>query len=155
MTKVDTSLITKLREKTGAGVIECRKALLEANGNLSMATNILKESGLLKIEKRASRETLQGLIEAYSHSGGKTASLIEVNCETDFVARTEEFKKLSHELAMQIASMNPENVEALLEQEYIRDPLQKVKDLINEVAAKTGENIRVRRFSRFAIGEEI
>lgn len=153
MSSVDLGLITKLREATGAGVMECRKALLEANGDLSIATNILKESGLLKIEKRASRETPQGLIEAYSHSEGKAASLIEVNCETDFVARTEGFKKLAHELAMQVAAMNPESVAALLEQEYIRDPSRKVKDLVNEVAAKTGENIKIRRFSRFAVGE--
>lgn len=153
MSSVDLSLITKLREATGAGVMECRKALLEANGDLSKASNLLKESGLLKIEKRASREALQGLIEAYSHSEGKAASLIEVNCETDFVARTEEFKKLAHDLAMQVAAMSPESVEALLEQEYIRDPSRKVKDLVNEVAAKTGENIKIRRFSRFAIGE--
>lgn len=153
MADISAQMVSLLREKTGAGVMECRRALLETSGDMEKATEILRESGLSKAEKRAERETLQGVIETYSHAGGKIAVLVEINCETDFVARTDEFKNLAREIAMQVAAMNPESVEALLDQDYIRDPSRKVKDLVTEAVAKTGENIRVRRITRFALGE--
>ena len=153
MVNIDTKTIAKLREQTGAGIMECRKALIEAEGNTEEAQELLKQSGLAKAEKRSVREVLQGLVEVYSHSGGKVGSVIELNCETDFVARTDEFKNLAHDLAMQIAAMNPDSVEALLEQDYIRDPSKTVKELIIEVISKTGENIKVKRFARFGLEE--
>lgn len=145
--------IKKLREATKAGVMECRQALLDCGGDMKKATEWLNEKGLARAEKKAGREVKSGLVEAYVHSTGKVAALVEVACETDFVARTDEFKTLCHELAMQVASMNPENVEALLKQEYIRDAAKTVEQLVKETIGKLGENIVVRRFSRLALGE--
>ena len=145
--------VKKIREETRAPVMEIRRALLEANGDEEGAKEILKERGLEKAAERAERETAQGLIEAYVHPDARVGSLIHVACETDFVARTDEFKNLAHELAMQVTSMNPKTVEELLEQEYIRDPSRQVKDLVTEVAAKTGENVQVKQIARFALGE--
>ncbi|OGY28415.1 MAG: translation elongation factor Ts [Candidatus Woykebacteria bacterium RIFCSPHIGHO2_12_FULL_43_10] len=153
MADVTAEQVSKLREQTGAGVMECRRALIEADGDIPKAEEILKSSGLSKAEKRSERETSQGVIETYSHAGGKIASMVEINCETDFVARTDEFKSLAQEIAMQVAAMNPENVDALLEQDYIREPSKKIKDLVTEAVAKTGENVRVKRITRFALGE--
>ena len=133
--------------------MEIRRALLETNGDEERAKEILKEKGLEKAAKRSEREAAQGLIEAYVHGGGRVGAMVHVACETDFVARTDEFKNLAHELAMQVASMNPESVEELLEQEYIRDPAKKIQDLVTEVAAKTGENIQIQRIARFSLGE--
>lgn len=133
--------------------MECRKALLESDGDISKAEEIIKSSGLSKVEKRSERATSQGVVETYSHMGGKIAAMVEINCETDFVARTDEFKTLAKEVAMQVAAMNPENVEALLEQDYIRDPSKKIQDLLIQTVAKTGENVRVKRIARFALGE--
>jgi len=160
-------MIKELRNRCGAGVMDCRNALLEVNGDVEKALQILKEKGLLKAQKRADRVTTQGLVEAYIHTGGRIGALIEVNCETDFVARTDEFKELAHELAMQVAALSPQfiteeeipegaNVEpqvaCLLLQPYIRDPGKTVRDVIIETIARVGENIRVRRFSRFELG---
>ena len=153
MSDITAEQVSKLREQTGAGVMECRRALIEADGDMPKAEEILKSSGLSKAEKRSERETSQGVIETYSHAGGKIASMVEINCETDFVARTDEFKNLAQEIAMQVAAMNPENVDALLEQDYIREPSKKIKDLVTEAVAKTGENVRVKRITRFALGE--
>jgi len=153
MADVTAEQVSKLREQTGAGVMECRRALIEADGDMPKAEEILKSSGLSKAEKRSERETSQGVIETYSHAGGKIASMVEINCETDFVARTDEFKNLAQEIAMQVAAMNPENTDVLLEQDYIRDPSKKIKDLVTEAVAKTGENVRVKRITRFALGE--
>ena len=165
--EVSIELIKELRNQCGAGVMECRNALLEVEGDVEKALQVLKESGLLKAEKKADRVTTQGLIEAYIHAGGRIGSLVEVNCETDFVARTDEFKELAHELAMQVVALAPqyiseENVPegadiepqaaCLLQQPYIRDPGKTVRDVIVEVIAKVGENIRVTRFSRFELG---
>lgn len=166
--QVSVELIKQLREQCGAGIMECRNALLESEGNIDKALETLKERGILKAEKKAQRVTAQGLVEAYVHPGGRIGALIEVNCETDFVARTDEFKELAHELAMQVAAMAPQYIAAdeisgeddnvdpqsvcLLQQPYIRDPGKTVRDLIVEVIAKVGENIRVGRFARFELG---
>ena len=165
--EISIEMIKELRNQCGAGVMDCRNALLEVNGDVEKALQILKEKGLLKAQKRADRVTTQGLVEAYIHTGGRIGALIEVNCETDFVARTDEFKALAHELAMQVAALSPQfiteeeipegaNVEpqvaCLLLQPYIRDPGKTVRDVIIETIARVGENIRVRRFARFELG---
>jgi len=144
--------VKKIREETGAPVMEIRKALMEANGDETLAKEILKERGLEKAAERTERETAQGLIEAYVHPDARVGAMVHLACETDFVARTSEFKTLAHEIAMQVASMNPQSVEELIEQEYIRDPAKKVCDLVAEVAAKTGENIQVKSIARFELG---
>ena len=167
MVTVDT--IKALREKTGAGVMDCKRALEEAKGDLEGAELLLKEKGLSDAAKRAGRETREGLIDAYIHAGGRLGALVEVDCETDFVARTGEMKELAHALAMQVAAMPstsyvdrsempedetrpPEEI-CLVDQSYIRDPSRTVADVIQEVVAKVGENVKVRRFARFALGE--
>ncbi|MBI4306021.1 MAG: elongation factor Ts [Chloroflexi bacterium] len=161
-------MVKELRTRTGAGVMDSKKALEEASGDMSKAEEILARKGLASAAKRAGRETSQGVVESYIHSGSRVGSIVELNCETDFVARTADFKALARNLAMQIAAMSPTFVERetvpadagevldekiLLEQAYIRDPGKTVRDVITEVVAKTGENIRVRRFARFALGE--
>ncbi len=169
--QVSTTEIKELREKTGAGVIDCKKALLEAAGSFEKAVEILNQRGLALAQKKADREAVNGLIEAYVHQGGKIAALVEVNCETDFVARTDEFKELAHNLALQIAAMSPQFISpedmpqetetetdtdtktaCLLLQPSIKDPDKTIQDMITETIAKVGENIKVRRFTRFEIG---
>lgn len=148
---VDTKLIKELREKTSAGIADCREALIEANGDLKKAEEVLRKKGFEKAAKKGDRETGSGLVESYIH-GGRIGVLVELNCETDFVARTDEFKALAHELALQVSSMKPKDGKALLEQDYIRDPGKKVGDLVTEAIAKMGENITVGRISRIEIG---
>ena len=167
MVTVDT--IKALREKTGAGVMDCKRALEEAKGDLEGAEALLRDKGLSDAAKRVGRETREGLVEAYIHAGGRLGALVEVDCETDFVARTAEMKELAHALAMQVAAMpstsyvdrsempedetrSPEEI-CLVDQSYIRDPSRTVTDVIQEMVAKVGENVRVRRFARFALGE--
>ncbi len=165
--QVSTTAIKELREKTGAGVIDCKKALLEAEGNMEKAAEILNERGLALARKKADRTANQGIIEAYVHPGGQIATLVEVNCESDFVARTEEFKRLAHNLALQIAAMSPQFISpddmpqetdsdpketCLLFQPFIKDPNKTIQDIITETIAKVGENIKVRRFVRFELG---
>lgn len=155
-----TEQIKELRGLTGAGVMECKRAL-EEGGSLDGAQKLLKEWGLATAEKKAGREASQGLIESYVH-GGRIGALVEVNCETDFVARTDDFKTLAREIAMQVASMNPRRISSqepgedgdvpLLEQPYIRDAGKTIQDLINETIAKLRENIVVRRIARFELG---
>ncbi len=160
--------VKELRELTGAGVMDCKSALDAADGDITKATEILKERGFAKAEKRSHRETSQGLVECYVHAGGRIGSMVEVNCETDFVARTDEFKNLAHDLAMQIAATGPiaiskEDLPAdaeaapeeacLLLQPFIKDAGRTVDELVKEAIAKTGENIRVTRFSRFELGQ--
>jgi elongation factor Ts len=152
MANINVDLIKQLREQTGAGIADCREALEEAGGDLNKATEIIKKKGLDKAVSKAGREVGAGLVEVYSH-GGKVGVLVEVLCETDFVAKTEDFKNLAHELALQVASMRPDSVSELLEQDYIRDPGQKVSDLINGVIGKLGENIQVGRFERIELGK--
>ena len=166
----NTELIKELRNRTSAGVMDCKKALDEVNGDVDRAEIILREKGIASAAKKADRDTEQGLIETYIHSGGRIAAMVEVNCETDFVARTEEFSKLAHDIAMQVAAMDPKTVEAiqskpnsaaeneeegnsLLQQPFIKDPSKNIQDLINETVGKLGENIRVRRFKRYSLGE--
>ena len=163
-----TELIKELRGRTSAGVMDCKRALDESDGIVDKAEEILKEQGIASAAKRAGRDTDQGLIETYIHSGGRIGAMVEVNCETDFVARTQEFSDLAHDIAMQVAAMNPLTVEegkskspadiedensSLLQQPFIKDPSKNIQDLINEIVGKLGENIRVRRFQRFSLGE--
>jgi elongation factor Ts len=163
-----TETIKELREKTGAGVIDCKKALEEAGGNMDRACEILIERGIASAEKKSDRAAEQGLIETYVHGGGRIGVLVEVKCETDFVARNEQFKELAHDIALQIAAMSPEFVSkedvppgtkcdpitvCLLQQPFIKDPSRTIQDIIAETIAKTGENIKVRRFTRFELGQ--
>ena len=149
---VSLDLIKQLRDKTSAGVADVRQALEDSKGDLKRAEELLRKKGFEKAAKKGDRVTNAGLIESYVHQG-RVGALVEVRCETDFVARTDEFKTLTHEIAMQVASMNPKDNSALLKQEYIRDPSKTIADLIKEAIAKLGENITVGRFSRFELGK--
>ena len=144
--------IKELRDLTGAGIVDCREALTEANGDLEKAKEVIKKKGLERAASKGDREVKAGLVEVYSHNG-KVGVLVELFCETDFVAKTEDFKTLAHDLALQVASMNPENVEDFLKQEYIRDNSLTVDQLIKGVIGKLGENIQVGRFERVVLGE--
>jgi elongation factor Ts len=199
MADISAELVKELRERTGAGFMDCKKALTEANGDLDKATAILRERGLAAAAKKSSREAREGLISSYIHTGGRVGVLIEVNCETDFVARTDEFQKLVRDLAVQVAGLSPlyvdkesippvdlqakraelladESVQAkpeairsqivegqlkkwfaqvsLLDQPF-RDEERTVGELITDRIATIGENIRVRRFTRYALGEDL
>jgi len=145
-------IVAKLRAETGAGVMDCKKALEETGGDYSKAKRILADNAQAIAKKKAERIAEQGIIECYCH-GGKIGVILEINCESDFVARNSEFKNLAHEIAMQIASMNPKDVEDLMKETYIRDESMLIKDLVEQVIAKTGENIKVKRFERFELGE--
>jgi len=164
---VSTEIVKQLREKTGAGVMDCKKALQEAEGDVEKAMECLIQQGLALACKKATRVAKQGIIDSYIHSGGKIGAIVEVNCETDFVARTEEFKELAHNLALQIAAMSarytsPEELPpdsdldskeaCLLLQPFIKDPSKTIQDIITETVARLGENIKVGRFSRFELG---
>jgi len=192
------ALVKELRERTGAGVVDCQKALTESGGDVEKAITFLREKGLAAAAKRAGRSAAQGVVGSYIHGGGKIGVLLEVNCETDFVARTEEFQKLVKDVAMQIAAANPRYVRrdevsaeerarereiyrvqteqsgkpaavmdrivdgkmekffsdiCLMEQPFIREPGKTIEQLLKEVVARTGENVVIRRFARFQIGE--
>ena len=166
--KIPTAMVKELREQSGAGIMECRNALLEADGDMAKALQILEKRSLFKVEKKRKRSASQGLIEAYVHTGGRIGAMVEVNCETDFAARTDEFKELAHNLAMQVVAMPPEfisdeeipeeaDIEAqtacLLLQPYIKNPDMTIQDIIDQTIAKVGENIKVSRFARFALAE--
>lgn len=153
MTEISIEDIKKLRQQTGAGVLDCREALILAKGDFNKALAILAEKGVEILSKKAARATGEGLIETYVHSNGKIAAMVELQCETDFVAKTPEFRNLAHELALQVVSMNPGDVDELMHQEYIRDNGRTVENLVAEVIAKTGENIKVARFIRFELGQ--
>ena len=193
-----SQLVKELREKTGAGILDCQKALTENGDNVEKAIDYLRQKGLAAAAKKAGRETNQGLIHSYIHMGGKIGVLIEVNCETDFVARNEEFKAFVNDLALQIAAANPSYVKrddipadlverekaifegqakelgkpaaalpkivegklekfyqenCLLEQSFIKDPAVTVKDLVAQKISKIGENMNIRRFTRFQLGQ--
>ena len=165
--EIATTMIKELREQTSAGVMACRTALIEAKGDMKKAVKILEERSLIEARKKVERETTQGLVEAYIHTGGRIGALIELNCETDFVANTDEFKNLAHNLAMQVTAQDPlyvtcEDVpegarsqpeaDCLLEQPYIKDPSKTIQDIISETIAKTGENIKISRFARYELG---
>lgn len=150
---IDIQLLKKLREETSVSIADCRKALEETENNYEKAKEWLRKHGIKKAEKKSDRETKQGVIESYVHAGGRVGVLLELQCETDFVARTEEFKKLAHEISMQVVAMNPKDVATLSKQEYIRDSSKTISDLVKEVIAKIGENIVIKRFQRFELGE--
>lgn len=153
MSKIDFDLIRSLREETGAPVIRVKKVLEEVSGDVKKARVILTKEGFEKASKREGRATSQGIIETYVHHSGKVASVIELFCETDFVARNEIFKTLAHDLALQLASSNAKDAKELLEQEFIKDPGKKVGDLLKEAITKTGENIRLGRIYRIELGK--
>ena len=165
--KIPTDRVKELREQSGAGIMECRNALLETEGDIEEALQILKQRSLFKVEKKRQRSASQGLIEAYIHTGGRIGAMVEVNCETDFTARTDEFKELAHNLAMQVAALSPKFISkeevpegadiepqtaCLLLQPFIKNPDKTVQDIITETIAKLGENIKVSRFARFELG---
>ena len=167
--KVSTVSVKELREQSGAGIMDCRKALLEAEGDTEKALQILKEEGLLLAQEKAGRTATEGVVEAYIHCGGHIGAMIEVNCETDFVARTDEFKELAHNLAMQVTAMHPQFISGdevsegadidpqaacLLLQPYIKDTDKTVQDIIIETIAKVGENIKIGKFARFELGRD-
>jgi elongation factor Ts len=167
--EISIDLVKELKEQSGAGVMACRKALLETQGDTEKARELLKQRGLLIAQKKVNRTTTQGVIEAYVHAGGRIGAMVEVNCETDFVARTDEFRELAHDLAMQVAAMRPQflskeevpeesevepQTACLLLQPYIKDLSKTVQDLINEIVAKVRENIKINRFARFELGEQ-
>ena len=159
MAKVAIAAIKDLRAETGAGVMDCRRALEESSGNLDEARRILRAAGLERAAERSGRETGEGIIRAYVHPNRPLGAMVKLTCETDFVARTDEFKNLAREVAMHIAALAPARInaedggdgEALLEQSYVRDPSRTIGDLISDSIARTGENIRVSEFARFEI----
>ncbi len=151
MATIDLTAIKKLRDATSASIADVRRALDEANGDEKKALEWLKKRAAEIAAKKADRETGEGLIEAYIHGGGKVGVLVEMLCETDFVAKTDEFKHLTKEVAMQIAAMNPSDIDSLLKQEYIRDSSQTIEQLVKSLIGKLGENITVKRFVRFEL----
>ena len=198
MTTINATQVKELREKTGAGIMDCREALQNTEGDLQKAMDWLRQKGIAKAEKKASRVTAEGRVGSYIHAGGRLGVLVELNCETDFVAKNEQFEKLLSELCMQVAAMNPQFISrdeipaeliakekagyrqaaledgkpeqmadriatgkvdkyvegiCLLEQAYIRDGSVKIQDLIKHTIGTLGENIQVKRFARFALGE--
>lgn len=199
MANITASMVKELRDMTGAGMMDCKKALEESGADVAKAVEYLRKKGIAKAEKKASREVNDGLVEAYIHAGGKLGVLVEVNCETDFVAKTDQFKEFVRNLAMHIAATNPSSITreeipadlveremkiyresakesgkpdhiidkiaqgrlekfyaetVLLEQAYIREPDKTIKDLLTETIGKLGENVTIRRFVRFRIGDE-
>ncbi len=169
MPEVTTAMVKELREQTGAGVMDAKRALEEAGGDMEKAAAILRERGMAAAAKRAGRETKQGVVEAYIHAGGRIGVLVELNCETDFVANTPEFRQLARDIAMQIAAMSPlvvapedrtpdmegpDEEVVLLKQPFIKDASRTIDELIKELIARTGENIRVSRFVRFELGKD-
>lgn len=198
--EISAGTVRELREKTGAGMMDCKKALLESAGDMEKAVDYLRQKGLALASRKEGRVAAEGLVGSYIHGGGKIGVLVEINCETDFVARTPEFQDLLKDVAMQIAAANPKYIRredvpedelererqifhqqaiesgkpekvvgkivdgkierfysdvCLLEQEFIKDPDRQVGDLIKDVVARLGENVQVRRFTRFHIGEGV
>ena len=164
---ISTEDVKRLREETSAGVMDAKKALEEAGGNFDKAKELLRERGVAAAAKRSDRQTGQGIVEAYIHGQGRIGAIVELQCETDFVARTDAFKALARDVAMQVAAMNPlaltpeevpadapgtKEENALLTQAFIKDGKKTIADLVQDVIATTGENVRVARFSRFEIG---
>jgi elongation factor Ts len=170
LVEISTAKVKELRDQTGAGIMDCKRALQEAEGDAGKAAEILRQQGLARAAKKSERMTGQGVIDSYIHGGGRIGSMVEVNCETDFVARTDDFKRLVRDLAMQVAATNPKAVgnepdlqvgngegqvaeeEVLLRQPFIKDPSISVEDLVKNSIAKLGENVVIRRFARFELG---
>lgn len=151
MVSADIKLLKKLRDETSVSIADCRIALEESDNDYKKALAFIKKRSAEKAEKKSDRQTPQGLVEAYIHQNGKVGAMVELLCETDFVARTNEFKNLAHELAMQVAAMSPKDVETLLRQEYIRDGSLTIQELVKQTIGKLGENIVVKRFERLEI----
>ena len=166
--EITAAMVKELREKTGAGVMDCKKILLQTVGDMEKASQLLREKGLDKLEKKSDRVASQGLVEAYVHFGNRLGTMVEVNCETDFVANTPEFKELAHNLALQITAAAPQFVSreelpegseadpekvCLLQQKFIKDESKTIKDIIGDTVARVGEKISVRRFVRFELGK--
>lgn len=149
--KISIKQIKKIREETGASVMDIKRALEEAGGDQKKARELLQKRGFEKAGKKAERETRSGRIFTYVHHSGTVGSMVSLLCETDFVARTDEFQTLGREIAMQVASMSPGDVDTLKKQEYIRDPKHTIESLVKETIAKTGENIKIQDFKRFEI----
>jgi len=147
---ISAEAVQKLRAMTSAGVMDCRKALMEADGDFDAAVKIINERGLAKVEKRADRETGAGLVHSYVHND-RIGVMLELRAETDFVVRSEPFQELAHEIAMQISAMDPKSMDELLVQPYIKDESKTVKDLVNAVIAKVGENVTVNQFYRIEV----
>ncbi len=167
--KISVEAVKELRNKTNAGVLECNKALLKVGGDMEKAIEFLKQRGAAIAERKKDVATTEGVIEAYIHYTKRIGALVELNCETDFVAHTDEFKELAHDLAMQIAATSPQfltseemppeteidpQAACLLSQPFIKEPDKTVQEIIAETIAKVGENIKVRRFARFELGVE-
>jgi elongation factor Ts len=153
MKKILASQIRNLRDKTGAPMVRVKDVLVKYKGDEEKAEKILRKEGFEKAEKKARRATSQGLIETYVHHSGKVASLVEVLCETDFVARNKIFQELAHNLALQVASMEAKDAKELERQDFVKDPSKKVNELVKEAIAKTGENIRIGKIYRVELGQ--
>src|SRR2546428_8536328 len=145
--------VKRLREETGAGVMDCKRALDEAKGDFEKARGLIKERGLAKAKEKADREAKEGIVEAYVHAGGRIGAIVELSSETDFVARNPDFRGLAREIAMQVAAMDPKDLDELLGQAYIRDASKTIGELVTGIAATTGENVRVRRVKGFELGQ--
>ena len=165
---VSVEMVRTLRDQTGAGIMDCKEALETSGGDLEKAVLALREKGTASVAKRVGRATNEGVIETYLHTGGRVGAMVELGCETDFVARTDEFQKLAHDIAMQVAAMGPVYVDqdeieegdarppaqiSLMQQPFIKNSSSSVGEMVKELAAKVGENVRVVRFSRLAVGE--
>jgi elongation factor Ts len=144
-------LVKKIRAEMGLGIMEIKAALEEADGDEKRAKEILKEKGFKKAESKAERETHQGRVATYTHATGKIGVMVELLCETDFVAKHEDFLALTKELCLQVAAMNPETVEDLMKQEFIKDPSKTIDEMVKALISKFGENMKVNRFERFEI----
>ena len=144
--------VTDLREQTGMGLMDIKKVLDEADGNRAKALELLKERGAKIMAKKADRVSGEGVIEAYVHAG-RIGVMLELNCETDFVARSETFKEFAHDLALQVSSMAPETVEELLEQPFIKDSKMSIADYLRDMTSKLGERLVISRFTRMVLGE--
>ncbi|SRR5258708_1451380 len=153
MAKISTDLIRKLRDESGAGVMRIKTVLESVKGDEKKALEMLKKEGFEKTAKRADRATGQGIVVSYIHHSSKVGVLVEVLCETDFVAKNELVQNLGKEIALQVASMNPENNKELEGQDFIKDTSKKISELVKDVSAKTGENIKIGKFVRFEIGK--
>ena len=152
MSHITVQQLRELRQRTGAGMLDCRQALEHTAGDMEQAVEHIRRQAAAEAAKRAARVTGEGRIDSYIHHDAKVGALVEMSCETDFVARTEDFRTLVRHVAEQVAATAPElltSETALLEQEWIRDPSRTIGDLVNETAARVGENVRVRRFTRF------
>ena len=150
---IDVEKLKRLREQTGFGILEIKNMLEETGGDFDKAKEELMKKAASKAAKKSDRLVKDGLVFSYIHNGGKVGSLVLIGCETDFVAKTDDFKKLCQEVSMQVCTENLDSVEKLLESEYIRDPSKKIQDLVNETSAKTGEKIEIVKFTKFSVGE--